>query len=56
VHRAQYFYTHNQSSEAYRLARQAYTIDPFDWNGMLVYTAAMVDLGMKNELFYLGMT
>lgn len=54
VHRAEQLYERQCPEDAYRLARQAYTMDPFDWRGLLVYIAAMVDLGLKTELFYLG--
>lgn len=33
---------------------QAFLIDPYDWRGTLVYIGSMVDLSLKNELFYLG--
>ena len=29
-------------------------MDPYDWRGTLVYIGTMVDLALKNELFYLG--
>jgi len=54
VHRAEQLYERQRPEDAYRLARQAYTMDPFDWRGLSVYIAAMVDLGLKTELFYLG--
>ena len=54
VRKAEYLYERQHHDEAYRLARQAYTLDPYDWRGNLVYIAAMVDLKLKNELFYLG--
>jgi hypothetical protein len=54
VHQAEYMYSHQHHEEAYRLARQAYSIDPYDLRGNLIYVATMVDLGLKNELFYLG--
>lgn len=54
VKQAEYMYSNQHHEEAYRLARQAYSIDPHDWRGNLIYVATMVDLGLKNELFYLG--
>lgn len=54
VQQAEYMYSTHHYEEAYRLARQAYSIDPYDWRGNLIYVATMVDLGLKNELFYLG--
>lgn len=55
AHRADYMYSKCRPEEAYRLAREAYIIDPFDWNGgILVYIVSMVELGLKTELFYLG--
>ena len=54
VQQAEYMYSGHHHEEAYRLARQAYSIDPYDWRGNLIYVATMVDLGLKNELFYLG--
>ncbi len=52
--KAEHSYEQQQPEEAYRMARQAYTIDPFDWRGLLIYIASMVDLKLKTELFYLG--
>ena len=40
--------------ESYRLSRHAYTIDPYDERGLIVYIASMVSLKLKTELFYLG--
>jgi hypothetical protein len=54
VQQAEFMYSHQHHEEAYRLARQAYSIDPYDSRGNLIYIATMVDLGLKNELFYLG--
>jgi anaphase-promoting complex subunit 6 len=54
VQQAEYLYSQQHQEEAYRIARQAYAIDPYDWRGNLIYVATMVDLGLKNELFYLG--
>ena len=52
---AEYMYSRCRPEEAYRLAREAYIIDPFDWKGgVLVYIVSMVELGLKTELFYLG--
>lgn len=44
----------SSTHEAYRLARQAYAIDPYNERGLLIYIATMVELELKNELFYLG--
>ena len=54
VRRAEHFFEQQCPTDAYRLARQAYTLDPFDARGLLVYIATMVELGLKTELFYLG--
>ena len=54
VRRAGHFFEMQAPMDAYRLARQAYTLDPFDGRGLLVYIASMVELGLKTELFYLG--
>lgn len=54
VRRAEQLYDQLHTEDAYRLARQAYTMDPFDWRGLLVYIASMVSLSLKTELFYLG--
>ena len=51
---AEYKYDQHFSEEAYRLSRHAYTLDPFDPRGLLVYIASMVDLNLKTELFYLA--
>ena len=54
VQNAEYLYDNYQSEEAYRLSRQAYSLDPFNNRGLLIYIASMVDLNLKTELFYLG--
>ena len=54
VKRAERLYDNQYPAEAYRLARQAYVLDPFDSKGLLVYVAAMVQLQLTTELFYLG--
>lgn len=54
VKQAEYMYSNQHHEEAYRLARHAYSIDPYDWRGIIIYVATMVNLGLKNELFYLG--
>jgi len=54
VRRAERLFEMQYPTEAYRLARQAYTLDPFDTRGLLVYIASMVELSLKAELFYLG--
>ena len=54
IRKAEFLFEHQQPEEAYRLSRLAYTIDPFYWQGLLVYIASMADLQLKTELFYLG--
>ncbi len=55
IRQAEYSYeVQHHSVEAYRLSRAAYTIDPFNAHGLVLYVSSMVDLGMKTELFYLG--
>jgi len=51
---AEYFFEHQDVGEAYRHARQAYILDPYDDRALYVYVAAMVELKLKTELFYLG--
>jgi len=53
VRRAERLYESQLSAEAYRLARQAYIMDPFDTKGLLIYIACMVELSLTTELFYL---
>ena len=43
-----------QVGEACRLARLAYTQDPYDQRALCVYVASLVRLRGKSELFYLG--
>lgn len=52
--RAEHALDRQQYEDAYRLARAAYTRDPFFERGLFVYIAAMVELSLKTELFYLG--
>jgi len=52
--RAVYCFERQDVGEAYRLARQAYALDPYDERGLVVYIASMVELRLKSELFYLG--
>ena len=54
VKRAEQLFDNQYPAAAYRLARQAYVLDPFDSKGLLVYVAAMVELQLTTELFYLG--
>lgn len=54
VRRAEHLFERHCPTDAYRLARQAYTVDPFDSRGLIIYIATMVELGLKTELFYLG--
>jgi len=54
VRRAEYALNRQFYEDAYRLARAAYTIDPFDMRGLNIYIASMVELRLKTELFYLG--
>ena len=42
----------HDSRAAYSLARRAHAADPYDHAGLGVYLAAMVELGLKCELFY----
>ena len=51
---AEHLYDRMLPEEAYRFARQAYTSDPFDSRGLLVYIACLLELKMKTELFYLA--
>ena len=51
---AEHLYDRMLPEEAYRLARQAYTSDPSDSKGLLVYIACLLELKMKTELFYLA--
>ena len=51
---AEQLYDRMQPEQAYRLARQAYTSDPFDPRSLLVYIACLLELKIKTELFYLG--
>lgn len=53
VRRAERLYEAQHSAEAYRLARQAYIMDPFDTKGLLIYIACMVEMSLTTELFYL---
>jgi anaphase-promoting complex subunit 6 len=54
VRQAEYYYNKQRSDEAYKLAVKAYHMDPFDKRCLVIYIATLVDLGFKNELFYLG--
>eukprot|EP00597_Dinobryon_sp_UTEXLB2267_P000463 CAMPEP_0170057838 /NCGR_PEP_ID=MMETSP0019_2-20121128/689_1 /TAXON_ID=98059 /ORGANISM="Dinobryon sp., Strain UTEXLB2267" /LENGTH=494 /DNA_ID=CAMNT_0010262635 /DNA_START=1481 /DNA_END=2965 /DNA_ORIENTATION=+ len=54
VRQAEFNFNHQYVEDAYRLARHAYTIDPFDNRGLIIYIASMVELKLKTELFYLG--
>lgn len=54
VRKAEKFFDKGYFSDSYRLARQAYIIDPFDEDGLIVYVGNMVELGLKTELFYLS--
>jgi hypothetical protein len=54
VRKAEKFFDRSYFSDAYRLARQAYIVDPFDEDGLVVYIGSMVELGLKTELFYLS--
>eukprot|EP01038_Epipyxis_sp_PR26KG_P012333 gene12333-16542_t len=54
VRQAEYFFENHLLEECYRLSRHAYTIDPYLSQGLLIYIASMVELGLKTELFYLG--
>jgi tetratricopeptide (TPR) repeat protein len=52
--KAAYCFEHQKVGEAYRLSRHAYSMDPYDERGLLIYLACMVELHLKTELFYLG--
>lgn len=52
--RSSYYFEKQNIAEAYRLSRQAYIIDPYDYRGLAIYIASMVELKLKTELFYLG--
>lgn len=52
--RAEFSFGRLDVGEAYRLARLAYSQDPYDNRALYVYVAAMVELKLKTELFYLG--
>lgn len=54
VLQAEYLYECGQMEECFRVAGQAYLIDPYNWRGNLVYIGSMVNLSLKNELFYIG--
>lgn len=54
VRKAEKFFDKGYFSDSYRLARQAYIIDPFDEDGLIVYVGNMVELSLKTELFYLS--
>lgn len=54
VHKSKYALKVQNFHDAYRFSRHAYTIDPYDERGLMVYIASMTELGLKTELFYLG--
>lgn len=47
-------FVRNRIDDAYRLSRQAYTVDPYNKSGLAVYVACLASLQLKSELFYLG--
>ena len=51
---AERLYAHSQSDRACRLARKAYSLDPYKWRGLAIYVACLCDMEYKTELFYLG--
>lgn len=54
INKAERLFDVQHFAEAYKLARQAYVLDPFDMRGLHVYIGSMVELGLKTELFYLS--
>lgn len=54
VLQAEYLYREGRIEDSFRVASQAYLVDPYDWRGNIVYIGTMVNLSLKNELFYLG--
>jgi len=54
VTKASFLFQNGCMEDAFRVAAQAYLIDPYDWQGNLIYIGTMVNLSLKNELFYLG--
>lgn len=51
---AERLYTHFSDERACRLARKAYSLDPYNWRGLGIYVACLTVLEYKTELFYLG--
>jgi anaphase-promoting complex subunit 6 len=54
VVRAERLYEQYFSDKACRLARKAYSLDPYNWRGLSIYIACLCDLEYKTELFYLS--
>ncbi len=54
VRKAEKLFDKAYFSDAYRLARQAYIIDPFDEACLIVYIGSMAELSLKTELFYMA--
>ena len=54
VTQAERLYHLHFSERACRIARRAYSLDPYNWRCLSVYIAALTDMEYKTELFYLG--
>lgn len=54
VLQAERLYHLHFSEKACRIARRAYSLDPYNWRCLTVYIAALTDMEYKTELFYLG--
>lgn len=50
------FISNYQMPPSYLVYHQAYTMDPYDKKCLLIYVGSLVELGLKTELFYLGMS
>jgi anaphase-promoting complex subunit 6 len=51
---AELHFQQHRIDEAYRLARHAYSLDPYNSLGLAIYIGCLVALRLKSELFYLG--
>ena len=54
VLQAERLYHLHFSERACRVARRAYSLDPYNWRCLSIYIAALTDMEYKTELFYLG--
>ena len=54
VLQAERLYHLHHSDKACRIARRAYSLDPYNWRCLSIYIAALTDMEYKTELFYLG--